>query len=56
MTEYQMDTLITWLYILFAGLGFMTVVFVAIIITSFAIYLKTGVHVLEWIEEKFPSE
>lgn len=56
MSEHQVDELITWLYILFAGLGFMTIVFVLVILTSLVIYIKTGVHIREWIEEKFPTE
>lgn len=44
------------LYILLYGLGFVIITFLLIIVVSLIVYLKKGVHVKDWFEEKFPTE
>lgn len=44
------------LYILLYGLGFVVITLLLVIIVSLIVYIKTGVHVKDWLEEKFPTD
>jgi hypothetical protein len=55
MQSGSIDELVVWLYIMAAFVGFAIVAAITILVVCFLIYLVKGVHVKDWIEEKFPS-
>jgi hypothetical protein len=55
MTEQQINSLIDWL-IIFGFFGAAAVITILIVIVvSLVAYIRTGVHVKDWFEEKFPN-
>ena len=53
MSERELDAVLNWFYIF----GYFMVVGVAAInlmmVISLVVYLKTGIHVKDWLDEKF---
>lgn len=53
--QNSIDELLAWFYIFGVwGAAAITAVVIGLVV-SFIVYLNTGVHVKDWIEEKFPN-
>lgn len=51
MSDYQIDRLIDWLYILMYFSVAAVIGVIIILIVGLVVYIKTGVHVKDWLNK-----